>query len=176
MSTKGSNMKSTISGLKGHLKIEHIEKSTGKIIDVFEDHNLFLTLGKTSVVRGLGDVNTNYCVQNLRFGDDFGDPGTFSQFDPEPAQPGFDSNTQDVLFTIDRPNLQATYPSGDTVEFACLLDGDAILDQFPGEVDVRYTSVGMYNFLGDPIAYRRFSVRSINRLISINISWSLVVS
>lgn len=169
-------MKSTFGRLKGHLKIETIEKATGNIIDVFEDKNLFLDLGKTNVVRGMGDVSTNYTVKNLRFGDDFGDPGIYDIFNPEPAQAGFDSTTQDVLFTIDRPALQATYPNFETVEFACLLDGDQILDQFPGQVDVRYTSVALYNQLDDPIAYRRVSVRSLSRLVSVNISWSLSFS
>lgn len=166
-------MKSTLGRLSGHLKIETIEKETGKIIDVFEDKNLFLDLGKTDVVRGLGDVTTNYTVKDIRFGDDFGDPEIYTIFDPEPAQLNFNSTTQNVLFTITRPELQASYPNFDTVEFACLLDGDVILDQFPGAVDVRYTSIGLYNQIDDPIAYRRVSVRSLSRLVSINVSWSL---
>jgi len=85
----------------------------------------------------------------------------------------FDSVTQDEVFTISRPALQATYPNFETVEFSTLLDGNEILDQYPGEVDVRYTSVALYNFLNDPIAYRRFSIRSISRLVSVNVTWSL---
>jgi hypothetical protein len=166
-------MKNTLDRLHGHLKIETINKETGAIIDIFEDKNLFLDLGKTSVVRGMGDVTTNYCVENLRFGNDFGDPGSFSIFVPEDAQLDFDSATQDEVFTISRPALQATYPNFETVEFSTLLDGDEILDQYPGEVDVRYTSVALYNFLNDPIAYRRFSVRSISRLVSVSVTWSL---
>lgn len=164
----------TVSDIQGFLVITSRNKETGEIVDKFEDKNLFLNLGRSNMLRAISTLaSDDYVIKDLRFGTDFGDPVTYDKFNPEPAQLTFDSTTQDVLFTISYPTLSHIYPDYKSIKFSCVLDGSAILDLFPGEVDVQYNSVALYNTVDNPFAYRRFPVKSLSRLISVTVEWTI---
>lgn len=163
-----------ISDINGKVKMVFTDKKTGDIIETYEDNNLFINLGRNAFLRAISTPgSTDHIINALNFGTDFGDPNEWDIFDPEPPALDFTSANQDVIFTISTPALQVTNVAFDRVRFSTVLDGGDVLDLFPGAIDVRYSSLTLTTGNGDPVVYKRFPVKSISRLVSVDVTWDL---
>lgn len=171
------NQKERIPNVKGDVTFRYKDRETNELLYVEEEHNLFVDLGYSALFRAFTTENSeDYVVKKFVFGSDYEDPGATGNFDifnPQDAQPGTDNTTQTDVFEITRPDLVVNYPSFDQVDFSTTLDGQVILDMFPGNVDVRYNSLGLYILNGDPVAYVRFPIKSINALVSVDVLWEI---
>lgn len=184
--------------IKGFLTIKDIDKETNKIIstNTFEDKNVFLNQGYREFIRAVsvsenstGYQTDQHTINMIKLGEDVGGGDLLN---PDPAEKTFTENNQEpvyVIVTENAPQNSLSSPANTTnlivnedptsddfvqrVRFEILLDGDDVLDDFPDQVDLQYTSTALYTDMGAAVAFRRFPARSINRLIDVSITWDL---
>lgn len=169
-----------IGGINGVVTIRTICKQTGDVIDEFKDNNVVTLNGMEHLwTRAEGDKKTSdYTIQNFVLGSDFGveEGGDWSIFAPKPAQNNYTNENQFVIYEDSPTNTVFEYPDLNEMQVGTLLDGEAILDEyFPDEVTVRYNSATIRFGDGTVFSYKRFPVRSISRLVDVQILWTFTL-
>lgn len=169
-----------IGGINGVVTIRTICKKTGDVIDEFKDNNVVTLNGMEHLwTRAEGDKKTSdYTIQNFVLGSDFGveEGGDWSIFAPKPAQNNYTNENQFVIYEDSPTNTVFEYPDLNEMQVGTLLDGEAILDEyFPDEVTVRYNSATIRFGDGTVFSYKRFPVRSISRLVDVQILWTFTL-
>lgn len=166
-------------GIKGHLKMTGIDKETNKEFILLDEQNAITYEGFSEMVKRMtyptqhADINGSY-FDHIVLGSDIGD-GTL--FQPTMATPELGAADQEIVYTIPREDIMINYISPTEFEFSTVLDGPLILDNyFPNEVDMRYTSATLRLQNGKVFSYKRFDVKSLSRLISIKIDWTIILS
>lgn len=154
-------------------------KETGKERILFDDDQAITLEGFSEMAKRMtyptqhADITGSY-FDHIVLGDDIGD-GTI--FQPEPATANMTAADQNVVYTIPAEDIIINYLSPTEFEFTTVLDGSLILDNyFPNEVDMRYTSATLRLANGKAFSYKRFDVKSLSRLVSIKIEWTIILS
>lgn len=163
---------------KGIIEITEKYTETGEVIRQEVIFNTFLRQGMTEMIRAFTDPSpaggsTSHIIRRLKIGDDFGGAG-FTEMNPQPATPDFTNADQNVVFTVEPANITVNYPNFYSVEYLVVLDGGDVMDQFPDDVDKRYSSAALYTDNDTAIAFRRFETRTITRQITVDIKWTLL--
>lgn len=164
------------SNMKGHLTMTEIYKPTGERNVVFDEDNVITIEGFSEVMKRItyttsnGDISGSY-IHNIVLGDDVGS-GTL--FEPEDANNLLTAGSQSTVYTIPNEDINFNYLNSQTLEMGVVLNGTEILNaNFPQEVDMRYTSATVRFYNGKCYSYKRFPVRSLSRLVDIEIIWRI---
>jgi len=157
-------------GIKGHLKQVSYYTDTKEIIDVYEEDNLILNQGLSEFAASIAVPDTNnHNVFTLVIGNDV---GTGTQLNPQAAQPGYTESNQNVVYTI--PSQEFFYNlDGNSVVFSATINGASVMDLYPSQPNVVYTSATLRNGNNRAITYKRFTGRTISALISVDVTWTL---
>lgn len=160
--------------INGDLGVYTRSKEDGTIIDSFEEHNVITAQGASEFLARLtkndSTVNNSY-VRNIVLGDDV---GTGTLLNPQSANETYTSTNQTSVYTISNNDITVTYPDPFTFEFNTILDGTYILDTyFPSDIEMRFTSATLRYNNGKTLAFKRFPVRSLSRLVDIEIRWTV---
>lgn len=183
--------KEKLFNVKGVLKIDTIEKSTGKVLDSFEENNVFLTQGYELFIDSVLNRDTNNFQFNcIQIGDDV---GTGDNFNPEQPQASYTEADQSPVYAFptsdfagvlsvpfqDSTFLTSVRTGSKTLTMTVLIDGDEVITKKTAElgspiVSLEYTSAVIYTESLKAVAFRRFeSAKSINALVDVSLSWSL---
>lgn len=160
--------------LGGHLKITEICQLTGKEMVVFDDKNVVTDAGfATFFQRATQNTGGSY-LYNIVLGDDY---GSGDLLNPEPASASYTQADQNDVYEIPNSDITFTYPTTNVVRLETTLDGTYIMDTFyPSETELQYTSATTRFQNGSVFSYKRFPVRSISRLVSIQIVWTITIN
>jgi hypothetical protein len=165
-----------IGGINGVLSIKTICKETGQVLDVFKDKNVITLDGMSKLwerMAGNGDIISHFVL-----GSDYGveEGGDWNIFAPKPAENSYNTENQFAIYSDAPVNTVFEYPSITELQVGTLLNGERIIDElFPDEVTVRYNSASI-RFGDDTIfSYKRFPVRSISRLVDVQILWTFTL-
>lgn len=162
-------------GVTGHLKMVTRDKTSNQVIDEYSEDNVITLFGFSSLLKRFNkatddpEISGSY-LNTIMLGDDVGS-GTLLV--PEPANENLLSLDQNVVYEVDTADLTLTYNSSKQFEYTTILDGSFILDTyFPSEIEMRYTSATMRMANLGTFSYKRFPVRSLSRLVDIEITWT----
>lgn len=165
--------------IEGILTINEFSKETGELLYTYEDTNVITELGMNTLFLRMvkPDANTTMKLKNFFLGIDYGleedTGGGWTVFNPRPALKTYTSLNQYKVYEVPAADMVFDYPDANSFQVGTLLDGKYILDAFfPEEVDLRYTS-STFRFENDTtFSYKRFPVRSLSRLIDVQIVWT----
>jgi len=177
------NIEKSKFGPHGHLTmIAHTkDPKTGEIKSsetIFDEDNVITNEGLAEAMKRLtfpdGDSNAvDAYVYNIVLGDDV---GTGTLLDPQIAVSSLKSTDQSVVYEIPNSDISFTYTTSTELKLGTMLNGTSILDTyFPNDVDMRYTSATIRLKNGKSLSYKRFPVRSLSRLVDIEIIWTLTL-
>lgn len=165
--------------ISGRLEITEYLKATGEVVGHYEDNNVILESGVNDLFGRLiaSDASNNKMISNFVLGSDFGeteDPGGgWTSFNPLMAEKTYTSANQDSIYSVPEFNMVINYPDLNVVQYGTILDGDDILtNDFPGEISIQYSSLTTRFRDGASFAFKRFPVRSLSRVIFVQISWT----
>lgn len=155
----------------GHLSIKPTYKPTGQVIDGFDDRNVITFQGTSTILNRITTPSGGSYVTHIALGDDVGN-GTILQ--PEQATESLSGGSQAIVYEVPVNDITITYPNTYTFTMGTVLNGTDILDSnFPDEIDLRFTSATIRFNNGDVLSYKRFPVRSLSRLVDIEITWTI---
>lgn len=158
--------------MNGRLKIREKDKQTGTILnEEFSEPNV-VTVQGASIFLARATQNTGGSFINTIFlGDDVGNGNLLN---PDPAEEYFTGSVQQIVYQVPSSDITITYPDPFTFEVATVLDGTSILENnFPFDIDMRFSSATIRFANGDAFAYKRFPVRSLSRLVDIELIWTV---
>lgn len=166
-------------GIQGIITIRDICKITGDVLNEYTDKNVITEQGiNTLFLRmTLPDAEDSMRFSHFKLGKDFGfeedgDPD-WGVFNPKPAEKGYTSLNQFLVYDVKETDMVFDYPDKNSFQAATLLDGKYILDTyFEDEVDMRYTSATLRFANETTFSYKRFPVRSLNRMVDVQIIWT----
>jgi hypothetical protein len=168
-----------ISPVEGIFTYREINKATGEIEYEYIDNNVVTEQGiNTLFLRAvLADTNADMTLDHFVLGNDTGNeenPGQgYGVLNPKPAEKSYTILNQFSVYEVPKTDMVLDYPDANTLQAGTLLDGKYILDTFfPGEVDLQYTSATFRFSNNTAFSYKRFPVRSLSRLIDLQIIWS----
>lgn len=169
-----SKISDKVMPMRGRLEFRFRNKETGEILDEFGD-NLVVNVGMSQIIRAFTTASPaggslQYVLQTFKIGDDI---GTGTLLVPEPAKPSDTNLSQNVVYTAPYGDINITYPNYYSVELRISLDGNTVMAAYPAEVDLRFSSAGLYSGDDQIFAYRRFQTRTITREIVIDVKWTL---
>lgn len=166
-------------GVRGILTIKEFSKETGELLDQYTDENVVTEQGiNTLFLRmALNDPDSNMRFDHFTLGVDYGieedAAGGWGMLNPKPAEKRYTSLNQYSVYSVPYGDMVFDYPESNTFQAATLLDGKYILDTFyPEDVDMRYTSATFRFVNNTTFSYKRFPVRSLSRLIDVQIIWT----
>lgn len=166
-------------GVDGWITIREISKETGEILSEFTDKNVITEQGiNTLFLRMVLNDNENTMkFSRFKLGIDYGleedANADWTVFTPKPAEKHYTSLNQYVVYEVPELDMVFDYPDQNTFQASTLLDGKYILDTYhPDDVDLRYTSATLRFFNETTFSYKRFPVRSLSRLIDVQIIWT----
>lgn len=166
-------------GISGILTIKEFCKETGDLLDQYTDANVITEQGVNTLFlrMALGDPDNLMKFDHFTLGIDDGSQEEPSEswglLNPKPALKRYTSLNQLGIYDVPHSSMVFDYPEKNTFQAATLLDGQFILDTyFPGDVDMRYTSATLRFDNSTTFSYKRFPVRSLSRLIDVQIIWT----
>ena len=171
-------MKSTIEskfGVNGHLTMITKNRETGEIIDEFSEDNVITVFGFSELLSRFNKPTADTSISGsylytIKLGDDV---GTGTLLVPEDANESLLSVDQSVVYTVPNTDMVLTYLSSKEFKYSTVLNGQTILDTYyPTDIEMRYTSATMRLFNDGSFSYKRFPVRSLSRLVDIDITWT----
>lgn len=173
-----SNIKSKMN-IMGILSIKEIDKETGEVVGSYEDENVITEQGVNTLFFRMATSDQDNVSMFDRFflGDDYGEKeeplGGWEPLNPLPASRRYTTLNQDTVYDVPSEDMVFSYKDENTIQVSTLLDGSFILDSFfEDEVDMRYCSATMRFKGGTTFAYKRFPMRSLSRLIDVQIVWT----
>lgn len=160
--------------MKGDVAIITREKATGKIIDTYEEKNLVVSVGMDQVLKAITTKDTNnFVIETISIGDDVGS-GTV--MNPEQPSTSYSKNNQNVIYSAPSDLFIISRPSETSVQLFATLDGERVMESYPDSPNIIYTSATIRTVGDEVISYKRFPARTISRLISVDIIWTLTLS
>lgn len=163
---------SMFDGMRGEIEIKHRDILTGEIVDdVFADHNVILSQGKRMMIEAFtSPINSGNVVTTIKIGKDV---GTGTILNPQPPSEFMTEAALDEVYATPPEEFFVTYPSDTSVRFLATINGGRVMEAYPGQPNVIYTSAMIASDNGRGFAYRRFPARTISSLISVEISWTI---
>lgn len=155
----------------GILEITERNIETGEIIYQQRGNNIITSTGMNQIFRSFTDPNFDLeYVETISLGNDVGN-GTVLN----PQQPTIDTTSANhsSVFTVPLDEFFISYPTGNSVRFFATVNGATVMDLYPSEPNIVYTSAMLTTLTGKAFCYRRFSGRTISALISVDISWTI---
>lgn len=155
-------------GAKGFLTLEIVNRLTGEVVDRHSDSNVLVIDSKQAMARSIAG-NQLGVITDLKIGDDIGS-GTLDN--PEAPNDGYDETTMDVVYEFPG-DLVVGYPNSSSVNFSATISGEDVMDNYPNEVSIVFTSAALHTNSGDVFSYKRFEQKSISELLDISIVWEI---
>lgn len=156
----------------GRLKIREKHAITGDLIrEEFSEHNVVTIQGASVFLERLTKNTGGSYIYTIYLGDDVGNG---SLLNPESEKETYTGAIQNIIYQIPVNEITISYPDPFTFEIATVLSGTTILENmFPNEIDLRFTSATIRFANDDVFAYKRFPVRSLSRLVDIELIWTV---
>lgn len=159
-------------GLIGHFMMT-IKNDLGEILDVVQENNIVVNLGKEYLLKAMNTPNTtDYIFKTIKIGNDV---GTGTLLVPEQPTVDYTKDNQDVVYEINPANIVISYPEPKKVNYFTTINGATVMQNYPLVPNIVYTSATIVNGIDGVIAYKRFPARTISALISVDISWTLEI-
>lgn len=166
-----SNNRKEHVGIVGTYKEIVRDNKTGEVLDVFEQKNVVLNQGIQSMWQAMSTTDSNTLViETIKLGNDVG-TGTVTT--PEQPTASYTETDQSVIYEIPFGDVIVSYPNASSVQFFANVNGSLVMNNYPTEPNVVYTSAALYNNAGQAFSYKRFTGRTISADISVDISWTL---
>ena len=167
-------------GINGVVTIRTISKETGEVLDEFVDNNVVTTVGMEHLWKRASDNQdaNNFTLQYFALGTDYGveEGGDWSMFAPKPAKKEYTKDNQIILYEDDPVNTAFLYPSDTELQVGTILDGAYVINNFfPSETIVFYNSATIRFGDGTVFSFKRFPVRSITKVVDVQISWKFTL-
>lgn len=166
-------------GVKGVLTIKEFSKETGELLSSWTDENVITTLGMNTLFlrAALPDEEETMIFHRFCIGIDTGDnedpSGGWDDLNPRPAKKEYTSLNQYVVYEVHPEDMVYDHISTHEFQASTLLDGEYVLNTFyPDDPDIRYTSATLRFENDTTFSYKRFPVRSLSRLIDVQLMWS----
>lgn len=154
----------------GVITLTYTDCRTGKSeVDVIK--NMVADVGVETMWRRVSmlDETNQFQLGTIHLGDDLGGE-RWTIFNPEPPTREFTQENQNVTYVI--PSVTYEFPTDDFLRATAFIDGTTLLNEnFPAEIDYRFTSMSLRFNNGEIFAYKRFPIRSISRFVSVTIDW-----
>jgi hypothetical protein len=163
-------------GVRGHIAMITTDKETGKVLDTYSEDNVITVQGFSQMVKRLTFVDSNSQITNSYFHNfTLGiDVGSGTLLNPQQPTEFLTSANQTVVYAVPNSDMVYEYPNSKVFRFRTILDGDEIMNTvFPSEIEMRYTSATLRFGNGVTFSYKRFPVRSLSRLVDIEIIWTI---
>lgn len=167
-------------GMRGEIEITERrlvkDKETGllvpgDIVGHFKDHNVILNQGKRMMIEAFSTpVNGGNVISTIKVGKDVGNGDILN---PQEPTASLTEAALDEVYETPTEEFFVTYPTNNSVRFLATINGSRVMDQYPGQANVIYTSAMIAGGNGRGFAYRRFPARTISALISVEISWTI---
>jgi len=155
----------------GHLRMRERDKASGVILSDEGEGNVITTQGASIILNRMTQDTGGSFINTIYLGDDVGDGNLLA---PAPEQDSFTGATQAIVYSVPYNDINIIYPDPYTFEVTTVLDGTSILDNnFPQEIDLRFTSATLRFDNLAAFAYKRFPVRSLSRLVDIEMIWTV---
>lgn len=168
-----------MSNFGGMVKIEIIDKKSGKILDRFgPDKNMVVDEGVEEFWRRLSmlDSGNARAFNSIALGIDYGDPADWTEFNPEPPNRTFGSATQTVIYFTPFENMTFEQPVDNILKITGMVDGvEAMTQSFPTEYSAVFNSATLRFGNDVSFAFKRFPARYISRDVDIRIVWTLTM-
>lgn len=166
-----SNNRKEHVGIVGTYKEVVRDIRTGEVLDIFEQNNIVLDQGIQSIWQSMATADTNTLViETIKLGNDVGN-GTVTN--PEQPTSTYTEGNQTVVYEIPVGDIIVSYPDPSSVQFFANVNGSVVMQNFPTDPNVVYTSAALYNNAGQAFSYKRFTGRTISADISVDVSWTL---
>lgn len=164
--------------LTGAVTVTSRDKITGEIVDQFgPDTNRVVDEGIAAFWERAStqNLNENLILEPILYvGDDFGNPASWSVFNPEPAQPGFTAVDQNVIHTFS--TVTYSQPSDALLRMVCTIDGQAYFDaNDPTGLTFDFNSLTLRFISGVVFSYKRLPVRTLSREVDLTIQWDFLI-
>jgi hypothetical protein len=160
--------------INGHITMTVKDKQSGEILEVFDDKNLVTTIGMDQILKSITVKDTNnFVIDTISIGDDIGS-GTV--MNPEQPSLTYTKNNQNVVYSVPSDLFSITRPSLTTVQLHATFDGERVMESYPDSPNLIYTSATIRTVGGEIISFKRFPARTISRLISVDVIWTLILS
>jgi hypothetical protein len=95
---------------------------------------------------------------------------------PEKPSLSYTKTNQNVVFTAPPDLITISRPTSASVQIHATLDGERVMESYPDSPNIIYTSATIRTVIGEVISYKRFPARTISRLISVDVIWTLTLS
>lgn len=160
--------------INGTLSINSINTEDGTIIDNIDECNVVTAQGASELLSRLtrnDSTVTDSFIQTIALGNEV---GTGDLLGPEPADESYTASKQDLIYTVPPEDISITYPDPFTFEISTVLNGTSIIEStFPQDIEMRFTSATIRYANSKALAFKRFPVRSLSRLVDIEIRWTV---
>lgn len=157
-----------MSYIKGDLYFEVVDKNTNEVVDDFHDHNVVVYDSGKILIKLIYEGLNDYFVRVAKIGDDVGDG------DENDPQPQSRENTLDDLNEIySTSNMTIDYLDEWSITYNIFISGEDVMQQYPEEDSVGFTSIGLVSNNDILFSFRRFPVRTITENFNVNIIWKI---
>jgi len=164
---------------KGEVTIETYDRKTGKRIEICGPSDNIVTdkgIGQMWRRISMSDSSGIFKFETIAIGTDFGDPATWSVFNPEPATRDFTSADQTAIYFAKVDQVFYDYPLDPTIKVTAIIDGAMTMAQsFSDQFSADFSSATLRFGNGETFAYKRFPIRSITRDVNIKIVWTITL-
>lgn len=158
---------------KGVVTINTYEAGTQTLIDSYKDNNTVTIEGITEVISRLlsNSGTSDSIVTRMVLGED---AGSGTMLSPSAAQPTLTSNDQSVVYEVRSQDLDISSSGARRIIASVMIEGSDIMNnQFPEDIVLNFCSSTLRFENGTTLAYKRFPVRTLSRLVDITITWEL---
>ena len=154
---------------RGDIVYQELDANTGQVLREIHEPNLVVDTHMDIFMARIYEDNPDYRVRKARIGSDVG--SGFKQ-DPELPTKETVAGDMNVLYETEN-NVSVDYPNTRTITYNIFLNGEDIMNNFPGEDSIEFTSMALVTMNDHAFSYRRFPSRTITEAININIMWTL---
>lgn len=158
---------------KGIVTINTYESGTENLLDSYCDKNTITIEGITEIINRIltNSGTSDAIVTRLVLGDD---AGTGTLLSPSAAQPTLSGSDQSQVYEVRTGDLQiGSSGSRRIVASAVMYGSDIMNNEFPTDIVLNFCSATLRFENGVALAYKRFPVRSLSRLVDITITWEI---
>lgn len=144
---------------------------TGEVIETFKEDNIVVDDGLDFIVTRLSTENTDSLIlSSIKLGDD---TGTGSVINPEMPTATYNSSNQNVIYEVPNAEISIDNPEPGALRFFATVNGATVMESFPNDPNVVYTSATLRTVSDSVFSYKRFAGRTISALVSVDISWTI---
>lgn len=158
---------------KGVVTINTYESGTDNLIDSYCDNNTVTIEGLTEIINRIltNTGTTDSIVTRMVLGEDF---GSGSMLSPSDATPTLTGDSQIQVYEIQQSDLTISSTGPRRLVASVVMYGSDIMNnEFATDIVLNFCSATLRFENGVTLAYKRFPVRSLSRLVDITIAWEI---